>query len=70
MVHQFAMMLPEAGDDARVNIGLGLFYRNPKHAPYTGGHIPATHTFGGHHEAGEHWITLRSATDWSRRHRG
>ncbi len=51
MVHQFAMMLPEAGDDARVNIGLGLFYRNPKHAPYTGGHIPATHTFGGPHEA-------------------
>ena len=50
MVHQFAMMLPEAGDDARVNIGLGLFYRNPKHAPYTGGHIPATHTFAEHHE--------------------
>jgi alkyl sulfatase BDS1-like metallo-beta-lactamase superfamily hydrolase len=50
MVHQFAMMLPETGNDARVNIGLGLFFRNPKHAPYTGGHIPATHTFGGHHE--------------------
>lgn len=51
MVHQFAMMLPETGEDARVNIGLGLFYRNPEHAPYTGGHIPATHTFGGHYEA-------------------
>ena len=45
MVHQFAMMLPQSGPDAIVNIGLGRFYRNPSHAPYTPGHMPATHTF-------------------------
>ncbi len=45
MVHQFAMMLPESGPDGLVNIGLGRFYRNPGHAPYTPGHLPATETF-------------------------
>ncbi len=45
MVHQFAMMLPETGPDGLVNIGLGRFYRNPEHAPYTPGHLPATETF-------------------------
>jgi alkyl sulfatase BDS1-like metallo-beta-lactamase superfamily hydrolase len=45
MVHQFAMMLPESGPDGLVNIGLGRFYRNPSHAPYTPGYMPATHTF-------------------------
>ena len=45
MVHQFAMMLPESGSDGIVNIGLGRFYRNPSHAPFTPGHMPATHTF-------------------------
>jgi len=45
MVHQFAMMLPESGPDGIVNIGLGRFYRNPSHAPFTPGHMPATHTF-------------------------
>ena len=45
MVHQFAMMLPESGPDGIVNIGLGRFYRNPSHAPFTPGYMPATHTF-------------------------
>ena len=45
MVHQFAMMLPESGPDGIVNIGLGRSYRNPSHAPFTPGHMPATHTF-------------------------
>ena len=43
MVHQFAMQLPEQGPDGLINIGLGLFYRNPEHAPYTPGHMPVTH---------------------------
>jgi alkyl sulfatase BDS1-like metallo-beta-lactamase superfamily hydrolase len=38
-------MLPESGPDGIVNIGLGRFYRNPSHAPFTPGHMPATHTF-------------------------
>jgi alkyl sulfatase BDS1-like metallo-beta-lactamase superfamily hydrolase len=29
-----------------VNVGLGNFYRNPAHAPFTGGHLPVTHPFG------------------------
>jgi alkyl sulfatase BDS1-like metallo-beta-lactamase superfamily hydrolase len=45
MVHQFAMQLPESGPDGLVNIGLGLHYRNPSHAPYTPGHLPVTHAF-------------------------
>jgi alkyl sulfatase BDS1-like metallo-beta-lactamase superfamily hydrolase len=28
-----------------VNVGLGRFLRNPDHAPYTPGHIPAQHVF-------------------------
>ena len=28
-----------------VNIGLGRFYRNPSHSPFTSGHLPATQTF-------------------------
>ncbi len=51
MVHQFAMMLPENGPDALVNIGLGRFYRNPSHHPFTPGHLPATHTFDEEYEA-------------------
>jgi alkyl sulfatase BDS1-like metallo-beta-lactamase superfamily hydrolase len=45
LVHQFAVMLPEEGPDGLVNVGLGRFLRNPEHAPYTPGHIPAQHTF-------------------------
>ena len=45
MVHQFAMLLPETGPDGLVNIGLGRFYRNPSHSPFTPGHLPATQTF-------------------------
>lgn len=46
LVEQFAMQLPEDGPDGRVNVGLGNFYRNPKHAPFTPGFIEPTHTFG------------------------
>ena len=45
MVHQFGTMLPAEGADALLHCGLGLFYRNPAHAPFTAGYIPAHHTF-------------------------
>ena len=45
LVEQFAMQLPTEGPDGNVNVGLGRAYRMPEHAPYSGGHIPATHTF-------------------------
>jgi alkyl sulfatase BDS1-like metallo-beta-lactamase superfamily hydrolase len=38
-------MLPDEGADGLVNVGLGRFLRNPEHAPYTPGHVPAQHTF-------------------------
>ena len=46
IVEQFALQLPEEGEDGRVSVGLGLFYRNSKHAPFTPGFIEPTHTFG------------------------
>jgi alkyl sulfatase BDS1-like metallo-beta-lactamase superfamily hydrolase len=45
LVQQFAVMMPEEGPDGVVNVGLGNFYRNPDHAPFTPGYIPAGHTF-------------------------
>ena len=45
LVEQFAMQLPADGPDATVNVGLGRAYRMPEHAPFTGGHLPATRTF-------------------------
>ena len=45
LVHQFAIAMPEDGPDGVVNVGLGNFYRNPEHAPFTNGYLPARHTF-------------------------
>jgi alkyl sulfatase BDS1-like metallo-beta-lactamase superfamily hydrolase len=45
LVHQFAVVLPTEGEDGLVNVGLGRFYRNPEHAPFTRGYISAKHTF-------------------------
>jgi alkyl sulfatase BDS1-like metallo-beta-lactamase superfamily hydrolase len=45
LVHQFAVALPTEGEDGLVNVGLGRFYRNPVHAPFTRGYLPAQHTF-------------------------
>lgn len=44
LVHQFGTALPDQGEDALLHCGLGLFLRNPDHAPYTAGYIPAQHT--------------------------
>jgi len=45
LVEQFALMLPENGPDGRVNVGLGHFYRNPNHAPFSMVFVPPTSTF-------------------------
>jgi alkyl sulfatase BDS1-like metallo-beta-lactamase superfamily hydrolase len=45
LVEQFALMLPENGPDGRVNVGLGHFYRNPAHAPFSMVFVPPTRTF-------------------------
>lgn len=45
LVYQFALTLPANGPDGVVNVGLGKFFRNPDHAPFTPGHLPAHHTF-------------------------
>ena len=42
IVEQFAIALPADGPDGLVNVGLGRFYRNPEHAPFTSGHLPVT----------------------------
>ena len=46
LAEQFAMLLPEDGPDGRVNIGLGFFYRNPNHAPFTSVFVHPNRTFG------------------------
>ena len=45
LVHQFGNLLPAEGEDALLHAGLGRFFRNPDHAPYTPGYMPAHHTF-------------------------
>ena len=42
LVEQFAIALPADGPDGLVNVGLGRWYRNPEHAPFTSGHLPVT----------------------------
>jgi alkyl sulfatase BDS1-like metallo-beta-lactamase superfamily hydrolase len=45
LAHQFAIAMPAEGPDGVVNLGLGNFFRNPNHAPFTNGYLPAQHTF-------------------------
>jgi alkyl sulfatase BDS1-like metallo-beta-lactamase superfamily hydrolase len=45
MVYQFGISLPKDTADGLINVGLGRFFRNPEHAPFTPGHLPATETF-------------------------
>ena len=46
LVEQFAIVMPLEGPDATVNVGLGYFYKNPAHVPYTPGYVDATHLLG------------------------
>ena len=45
LAHQFATSMPHEGPDGIVNLGLGNFFRNPDHAPFTNGYVPPEHTF-------------------------
>lgn len=45
LIHQFGIALPESGIDSVINVGLGLAYRNPEHAPFTPGFIEPNETF-------------------------
>ncbi len=47
LIEQFGVVLPTDGPDGLAGVGLGLAYRMPEHAPFTPGHVPATHTFDG-----------------------
>jgi len=44
MVQQFGVALPLDGPDGLVGVGLGPFYRNPAHAPFTLGYVDPTDT--------------------------
>lgn len=46
VAEQFGILLPGDGPDAVVNVGLGRFFRDPAHAPFTAGHVPVDHPFG------------------------
>jgi alkyl sulfatase BDS1-like metallo-beta-lactamase superfamily hydrolase len=50
LVHQFGIRLPDDGPDGQVNVGLGLRFRNPDHAPFTPGYAPPTITWKGGEE--------------------
>jgi alkyl sulfatase BDS1-like metallo-beta-lactamase superfamily hydrolase len=45
LIHQFGIRLPTDGPDGVVSVGLGPFFRNPAHAPYTGGYLPPNNVF-------------------------
>jgi alkyl sulfatase BDS1-like metallo-beta-lactamase superfamily hydrolase len=44
LVHQFGLTLPADGPDGLVSVGLGPWYRNPEHAPFTDGFVAPTNT--------------------------
>ncbi|MFM7525731.1 MAG: alkyl sulfatase dimerization domain-containing protein [Actinomycetota bacterium] len=65
LVEQFAIAMPTEGPDGLVNVGLGRWYRNPDHAPFTSGHMPVTLPL--HDGAGT--ITVGGETiEWSHAH--
>ncbi len=66
LVEQFAIVMPHDGADGLVNVGLGLFYRNPAHAPGTSGFLPVTHPLpdeGAITIAGESVLVRHSPSD-------
>lgn len=40
LIEQFGIVMPNEGPDGLVNVGLGYWYKNPAHTPYTYGHVP------------------------------
>lgn len=66
LVEQFGIVMPADGPDGLVNVGLGLFYRNPAHAPATSGFLPVTHPLPDEGEvivAGERVMVRYSPSD-------
>ena len=47
LIHQFGIRLPDDGPDGQVNVGLGMRYRNPDHAPFTPGYVPPSIVWSG-----------------------
>ena len=47
LVYQFGTSLPLDGPDGVVSMGLGLFYRNPDHHPFTDGYVAPNITWSG-----------------------
>jgi alkyl sulfatase BDS1-like metallo-beta-lactamase superfamily hydrolase len=45
LVHQMAIMMPTEGPDGTVNLGLGMEFRHPDHAPFTREVLLPTTTF-------------------------
>lgn len=45
LVQQFGIRMPDAGEDGMVSVGLGPWFRNPAHAPFTTGFLPPTQVF-------------------------
>jgi alkyl sulfatase BDS1-like metallo-beta-lactamase superfamily hydrolase len=45
LVQQFGIRMPLEGPDGVVSVGLGPFFRNPAHAPFTTGFVPPTNVF-------------------------
>lgn len=43
LIEQFGIELPSDGPDGLLNVGLGLAYRFPDHAPFTPGFLPPDH---------------------------
>lgn len=46
LVHQFGLMLPSEGADGLINVGLGMEFRSPDHAPFTPGFVAPNRTIG------------------------
>lgn len=62
LVEQFSIALPTEGPDGAVNVGLGFWYRNPAHAPFTPGYVSVTNSLSG--ESGT--ISVGGATiEWA-----
>jgi len=47
LVEQFGIVLPPAGEDGLLSVGLGRAFREERHAPHTYGFVAPTHTFDG-----------------------
>jgi alkyl sulfatase BDS1-like metallo-beta-lactamase superfamily hydrolase len=45
LIQQFGIRMPLDGPDGVVSVGLGPFFRNPAHAPFTTGFVPPTNVF-------------------------